>query len=377
MATIPRLGFSSSPGTRRRPLSPGAPAMMDGWSFSTVTGPGIWAVLALLLVVPAGCSDPAGPDQEPVEADVWHPFGQGLSGSPSAFVEWHGGLVVGGEFITAGDQPARNIARWDGNVWHTLGTGLDRTVQALEVHQDDLIAVLVQDEDEEEERVFRWAGGEWHPMGFPHVHPPHLTLAVHDGVLYVLASDLYRWTGSGWASVPVEVDGEVYEAGRSMAVHGDHLFVATDPENVVTDPVQLARWDGQRWEWFESPEDLSFHLHADDRELFAWAAGGARHWTGSGWEGISSPGLDRGSTTVHQGALVTGMGLFWSNRFYLLRWHGSEWIEIPGEMGDQINAIGSYGSMLVAGGDFTTIDGVPFRGIAGIIPSWTDDQGGS
>ena len=53
---------------------------------------------------------------------------------------YHGKLIVGGYFTSAGGAPANYIASWDGNVWSPLGTGVDRYVHALAVYQGTLLA---------------------------------------------------------------------------------------------------------------------------------------------------------------------------------------------------------------------------------------------
>ena len=330
--------------------------------------PRTWVLLALLLLVPTACSDPTSPDPEPMDEGVWQPLGQGLTGSASTFLEWDGGLVVGGVFRTAGDQPARNVAFWDGTLWQTLGTGLEGPVQSLTVHRGDLVAAGAFGLDVS--RVFRWTGGGWQPMGLLQ-DGGIMTLAVHDGVLYAQGFEVSRWTGSGWEPVQAEVDGEVHDAEPPMAVHASHLVVAVGSEH-------LARWDGQTWEWIERPQGL-FALVAGDGQLFAHASGveGTPYlrWTGAGWEGLPSIPLRR-SWTVHAGHLVVGVhGGF--GEHYLLRWDGSEWSPVPGGMDDWVNGLGSFGSTLLAGGDFTVIDGSPFRGVAGIVPAWAMGQGGS
>lgn len=336
------------------------------------TGGGVRVLLTLILlmVVPSACSDPAGPDPEPVDVGEWLPLGEGLTGSAHTFLEWNGGLVVGGEFRTAGDQPARNIAFWDGTLWHPFGTGLDGTVLELAAFEGGLVAEVASDSDSN--RTFRWTGEEWQPMGSLDGGGFNMYLAVHDDVLYALAltSGLHRWTESGWEAVQIELDGELYETERPMAVHGNHLFVGAGSEH-------LARWDGQTWDSVERPEGLR-SLVAGDGELFASASGtGFLRWTGSGWEDFASPPPADFGTMVHQGQLVVAALGGFPSRYFLARWDGSEWSPLPGEMDTRVGALGSFGNMLLAGGEFTTIDGSPFRGVAGIVPTWVSGEGGS
>ncbi len=328
------------------------------------------AGFVLLLALLAACSDsdPVGPDPWPAEESTWQALGEGLTGSAAAFVEWEGELIVGGRFRTAGDQPARNVARWDGDLWHPLGKGLDGTVQDLAVHQGDLVAAGLFGGSLETGRVLRWTGEQWEPVGLLQA-AGIMSLAVHDGMLYAQGVDVSRWTGSGWEAAHVQVDGEFHEAEPPMAVHENHLIVAVGSE-------QLARWDGQAWEWIERPQGL-LDLVAGNGELYAQASGVSRflRWTGSGWEDL--PSLpSRRSWTIHAGRLVVGVdGGVSGHR--VLWWDGSEWTPVPGGIDGPVYGLGSFGSALLAGGDFTAIDGRSFRGVAGIVPSWATAHGGS
>jgi hypothetical protein len=68
----------------------------------------------------------------------WSALGAGVTGDPTSwayalriFDEGSGdgpALYVGGFFDTAGAVPARSIARWDGESWSALGSGLDGAV---------------------------------------------------------------------------------------------------------------------------------------------------------------------------------------------------------------------------------------------------------
>ncbi len=84
---------------------------------------------------------------------AWHPLAGGVSGvgtnfSVQAIVCDGHDVYVGGNFTRAGTVPARNIARWDGQAWHSLGSGIDGPVLALAIQDDKL-----------------WVGGEFGSAG--------------------------------------------------------------------------------------------------------------------------------------------------------------------------------------------------------------------
>ena len=49
-------------------------------------------------------------------------------------------LYAGGYFTTAGEVSANYVAKWDGNAWSALGSGLDGYVFALAVSGTNLYA---------------------------------------------------------------------------------------------------------------------------------------------------------------------------------------------------------------------------------------------
>jgi hypothetical protein len=58
-----------------------------------------------------------------------------------ALAVYNGDLIAGGGFTTAGGMSANRIARWDGSTWHPLGSGISREgVAALTLHDGQLVA---------------------------------------------------------------------------------------------------------------------------------------------------------------------------------------------------------------------------------------------
>ncbi|MBU6412001.1 MAG: hypothetical protein KGS45_00885 [Planctomycetes bacterium] len=98
-------------------------------------------------LVVGGCFDSAG--GMPVlriarwDGNAWHPMGSGLgrrsegifaapvalTHMPNMLAGWD--VFAGGGFVTAGGNPAKRIARWDGAQWHHVDGGLDGEVADL------------------------------------------------------------------------------------------------------------------------------------------------------------------------------------------------------------------------------------------------------
>jgi hypothetical protein len=73
------------------------------------------------------------------DGNQWHAYGKGLSGAWSRcfdFDFYKGELIMGGTFskFDSPDNPGDFIARWDGNKWNEMATGLDNHVIDLFAH---------------------------------------------------------------------------------------------------------------------------------------------------------------------------------------------------------------------------------------------------
>ena len=83
-------------------------------------------------------------------------------------VDENGHLYIGGSFDGVSGVPARNIAYWDGNVWHALGEGVNGQVYALAFDPGgELYAagLLMGVGGHYRGPAARWEGKTWHALG--------------------------------------------------------------------------------------------------------------------------------------------------------------------------------------------------------------------
>ena len=102
----------------------------------------------------------------------WSTITDQLQGeAPSLYdmvVDENGHLYIGGSFDAVSGVPARNIAYWDGNVWHALGEGVTGQVYALAFDpKGDLYAagLLMGAAGKYRGLTARWDGETWHALG--------------------------------------------------------------------------------------------------------------------------------------------------------------------------------------------------------------------
>lgn len=187
---------------------------------------------------------------------AWEQIGEQFNGRVLALVSHQGELIAGGDFTSVGGTAANSIARWNGTDWVPLGDGLrhlsnpsDR-VEALAVYDGELIASgsFSIAGDQPANNMAAWDGASWSP--FAGGRPTTVgTMLVWNGSLFIRRSQVEEWDGTSWIALP------------GLSLHYAHGLVAHDGRIAVTrievhnpgtpQQVQLGsvhRWNGAAWE---------------------------------------------------------------------------------------------------------------------------------
>ncbi|MEM7308943.1 MAG: hypothetical protein AAF682_19830 [Planctomycetota bacterium] len=292
-------------------------------------------------------------------------FDDGLGGGPA--------LYAAGSFQAAGGQPASNIAKWDGQGWSPLSTGLDDVVNALAVFDDGGGPAL-------------YAGGRFDTAGG------------------VSARGLARWDGSTWSSLSDDTVPSVNKlavfddgagGGPSLYVGGGFgAFGGIASKHV-------ARWNGQVWSAVGGlSDDVNvLHVHDDGSGPALFAGGqfyspsrGIARWDGQMWSsldgGFFGPSHAVYALASYQGELIAG-GSFTSASAGLVsrvaRWTGTEWGPLGSGVGATVLALAAFddgsalggGPSLFAGGPFETAGGQTADHVASWDGSTWDAKGGA
>lgn len=150
----------------------------------------------------------------------WSPLSSGVThrnflGAVRAFAAIGSDLYVGGSFTSAGGNPANLVAKWNGNSWLALGSGVgvlnapNQAVNALAVIGTDL-----------------YVGGRFPTAGGN------------------LSANIAKWDGNSWSALGSGVNGIV----TSLAVIGNDLYVGGSFTQAGGQPAKhLAKWDGKSW----------------------------------------------------------------------------------------------------------------------------------
>jgi hypothetical protein len=262
-----------------------------------------------------------------------------------------GNVYVGGTFTQIGTVAANRIAKWDGNAWSALGSGMNERVSALLLMGTNL-----------------YAGGRFTNAGG------------------ILAKRIAKWDGSGWSALGSGMNDWV----TSLAAIGSDLYAGgwfTTAGGV--DAYSVAKWDGNTWSPVGRLMVGVFALAADGPNLYAGGgfsqADGATvncvaRWNGSAWSPMGS-GMEW--ALGHEGnpgicvlsLAVSGTNLYAGGYFYraggtnansVARWDGSSWSPLGYGMAPlnllsnsgvlpeigQVDAMAVSGGNLYVGGSF-------------------------
>ncbi len=193
--------------------------------------------------------------------------GPGPNGNVYAIVASGTDVYVGGDFTMIGNVRANRVARWDGHVWHPLGTdlenGVDYLVLSILVDGDNVYVggQFVQAGPIEATNMAVWnrSSNSWSAVGGGLKGDPNALVSAivkSGGNIYVggrfakagdvTAVNVARWDGSAWAPVAGGVDGVV----GSMAATANEIYVggtfthagSTTAQNIASYAITQGTW---------------------------------------------------------------------------------------------------------------------------------------
>ena len=180
-------------------------------------------------------------------------------------------MYAGGRFSAAGGTSANNIARWDGEKWHSLGSGANGLVMKLAVHGDWVYAggTFTEIDGVKANGLARFDGSKWSPVGSG-VNGFVDVIAFSDEYMYVAggfttaggksAFNFARWalpqtetdpllvspkiTGISISHKKLTVLGERFDQGAVLLLNGFAQKTENDSENLATRLVARATVSG-------------------------------------------------------------------------------------------------------------------------------------
>mgnify|MGYP000986779643 CR=1 FL=1 len=188
----------------------------------------------------------------------WVSLDAGTNTAVNCLLPMNSDLYAGGSFTSAGGQPINRIARWDGTAWHPVGGGgVNNQVFALASWNGDLIVggVFTTVDGSPLPNLARWDvdGGGWSALGSG-VNATVYALTVWNGDLIAggafnmaggsLVFGIARWNGSAWTPLG---SGLIGGANALNVWNGDLIAAGSFPIAGGVTVNNIARWDGTAW----------------------------------------------------------------------------------------------------------------------------------
>ncbi len=306
-------------------------------------------------------------------------------------------VYAGGYFTTIGGITANRIAKWDGNSWSTLGSGIGgvAAVRALAVSGSNVYVAgsFTNAGGVPVVNVARWDGANWHSVGTN--APPCVAIAVRTNELFIAHTSnnsqvgpyLARWNGTTWVSFGGGVSDTTATETlpvRSILVRGNDVYVGGIFNQLGTARMtNIARWDGAQWRSLGPGLDFSMPFAPKTYVVAAMATQGndlyvAGNYNRSGSQNITNLARWTGTTWQPVGSNYWGMlnavavnatDLYVGGNIdpYLdggitkgvTHWNGELWTPLGSGVNGTVHTLALVGSGLYVGGKFTSAGGKP------------------
>jgi hypothetical protein len=339
----------------------------------------------------------------------------GPDGGVSTIVQAGTDVYIGGGFTAVENVVANGVAKWNGRVWTSLGTGaangVHGTVAQLAVAGNGDVYVggyFDQAGGAAANNVARWNGSTWSALGIGPangVDARVTALATSGGNVYVsgyfgqagsaAANRVAKWNGTAWSPlgtgfISTAVSGYVYALAVSSA--GDLYAAGTFDQAGGVPANNVARWNGTAWSALgtgtSGGQGLNAVAVAGNGDVYVGgyftqaggvAANNVAKWNGSTWNALGTgaangvPGPVSALATAGNGDVYVGGGFDLAggnaaNR--VAKWNGSTWSALgtgaanglPGA-GVNVLAVAGSGEVYVGGG-FPLAGGVAANNLA-------------
>ena len=311
----------------------------------------------------------------------------GAGGIMAMVVDGSGNLYVGGFTSLAGGVPVNKIAKWDGNIWSPLGSGVNGAVRALTALGTDIYVggdFTSAGGIANTRRIAKWNGTEWSSLGsgfgsFSSVY----ALAASGSDLYVggsfenaggvSANSIAKWNGTTWSALGT---GLLNAEVLALAISGTNIYAGgrfTSAGGVSVS--NIAKWNGTTWSamgnGISGGLDMVTSLVVAGTDLYVGGdfttAGGVSaksvaKWNGSSWSSLGSGISDTGAIGVR--LVVSGTDLYAGGYFTtvggvvakgIAKWNGSSWSPVSSGVEGGVDVMVAIGSDIYIAGGFNAV----------------------
>ena len=310
------------------------------------------------------------------ETGQWQPLGSGISGQAMCMAVYNGDLYVAGTISNAGGTPVNYIARWDGSSWHDVGGGVTIAtyIRCMTVWNNELVVggLFLKAGGNSASNIAAWDGTSWHALGSG-TSGTVVCLTNSSGTLIaggafttaggVTVNNVASWNGSAWSSM----NGGLFASFAALQPYNGLIYAACNTTVSGSPAAFMAAWNGSSWSTSATFANTTFNaMTAVTGSL--WVGGSATTGGGGPANGVflyngslvplgTSTGItgttlclipyhneliDGGSFTAADGRLANNIA----------RWDGTNWGTFGGGNSVVVDAFGTFGSSIVAGGNF-------------------------
>lgn len=345
--------------------------------------------------------------------NAWAAFDSGVSPGRAMCVTYNAthGLMVGGNFNTAGGSPANGIARWDGSGWYALGDGSTAGIQAVAVTSDNTLYAGGPSGDAPfVKHLCSWNGTQWVEFqggvsyGVNPADADVYDLEARGNDLYVAghfsqagsvsANNVARWNTStgAWQALGSGVESTNPAQARAQALAFDgsgNLYVGGQFERAGGVTVNnIARWTGTTWQALGSGVNGEVYAVAIASNgyvyiggLFTQAGGGAAshiaYWDGSAWHALGNGFNGKVCALTFVGSTLYAGGEFWQSGSLdvsgIAKWDNGLWHEVAGGVTGAMSTVEEFfvgaQDILYVAGSFTQAGGISASRIASCLSS--------
>ncbi|MCX6163750.1 MAG: T9SS type A sorting domain-containing protein [Ignavibacteriae bacterium] len=283
---------------------------------------------------------------EHCKAQFWSPLGSGMDSTVRALTVFNNELIAGGSFTTAGGVSANRIAKWNGTSWSPLGSGMNSNVLALTVFNNELIAggTFTTAGGVSANYIAKWNGTTWSPLGSG-MNSNVFAFTIFNNALIAggtfttaggdSAKIIAKWNGTNWLPMGTIVAGGTFIMlyVEALTVYNNELIAGANysiayPNSALT----ISKWNGTTWLSFgSSTNSYIYTLSVYNNELIA-------------------------------GGSFFGIGVF--PALFLAKWNGTTWSPLGSGIDGTVYALTVFNNELITGGGFFTAGGVNVNCIA-------------
>jgi hypothetical protein len=327
---------------------------------------------------------------------AWQMVGAGFTGGVQDATSDGVDLYVSGKLVSSGGVTMGGLARWDGTKWNSTGgpTNLGVPEQSLTQWNGKIVTTFppvvpsptnaglsqwdgVSLTTIPGDSIGSFSGGSASRVGtwgtklvvtgsfVKNGSVPVPSILVYDGVQWSTVS--LPW-GPGMTGPTIWPINDMRSWGGKLIVSGGFFLLADQDHWLATRGISA--WDGAHWSPLGSglrAQSIWLGEYGGDLVAFGYdmsvqgaAIQNVARWNGSTWSALGSnaPNFLRSSTSF-LGDLYVG-----SDFYGLSRWNGTAWTQVAGTTNVGVEALATAGGNLVAGGYFSTADGLPSPNVA-------------